>query len=168
MRKKCFFGSNVYPVAKGKHYQDYYPLIDLHLVFEKPRLKNQVGGTWFLSTSNLNFAGYAVRKIKFKLDFSKIKCRSIGCLTMTLYKVSPLVLKIIEVSTFFIHNILCAGCVLLCCVSPKYSKLLNYFLFLVLALTFSIIDILVTLTFCIIVILHHWHFATLTYCRFTF
>ena len=67
------------------------PLVDLHLIFEICSLKSQVRRTWFLSISNLIFTTCSLQKsiLKstknqvrriwfFKLDISKIKCRSTG------------------------------------------------------------------------------------------
>ena len=65
---------------------------DLHLIFEKSRLKNQGGLTWFFVYFEIDF--YCLCSLQnsslkstenqvhptwfFKLDFSKTKCKSIG------------------------------------------------------------------------------------------
>ena len=67
--------------------QSNWPPIDLHFIFKESSLKNQVAQTWFfLSISNLSFAGsknqVRNRQVRptwfFKLELTKIKCRSIG------------------------------------------------------------------------------------------
>ena len=72
------------------NHEPHSPPIDLHLIFEKSSLKNQVGQT-FLSISNLIFTACVACKIQvqnrlktssfnliFQTSLLKIKCRSIS------------------------------------------------------------------------------------------
>ena len=89
-------GQSIYQLYLVKNYSIavlvLYPPIDLHLIFEKTSLKNQVGQTWFFVYLELDFCRLLRQKnqvphrqkIKFvqlafsNSFFSKIKCRSIG------------------------------------------------------------------------------------------